>query len=433
MRHEEAMEILQEFVDKALLANTNQELRIIHGKATGILRRAVIDKLRKYPTIKRIYHPEDKEGGDGVRDLADLGVVEPMLAHGLLPHGALDAVAHGVHELLAAGDAEHDGDAVAVDLAPLLAKEGDVAKLGYSPAILGLGFHAKVQCGLPFATSNPISYYNATLLKRAGLDPAKFPTTWDQVIADAQKVRALGDGNDGMFFRWPGDDWMFSALLYGHGGRMLNDAETDVAFNGAEGLAALRLLDRMVKEGGMPNYAGTADLQAFAAGKLGMMFRTTAQVRSIANSVGSNFELGTTIMPVIDAAKGRLPTGGAAAMITAKDPRKLEAAWKFVKFATSAEGTTLMVKNTGYVPCNQIAIDEPSYLGDFYKANPLFQAATRQVHLMVPWYAFPGANSVRVTQTMENNLARIAEQRATPEAVLADMATEVRRMLPRRS
>jgi multiple sugar transport system substrate-binding protein len=118
-------------------------------------------------------------------------------------------------------------------------------------------------------------------------------------------------------------------------------------------------------------------------------------------------------------------------MITAKDPRKLEAAWKFVKFATSAEGTTLMVKNTGYVPCNQIAIDDPSYLGDFYKANPLFQAATRQVHLMVPWYAFPGQNSVRVTQVMVDNLARIVEQKATPEAVLADMATEVRRLIPR--
>jgi multiple sugar transport system substrate-binding protein len=34
---------------------------------------------------------------------------------------------------------------------------------------------------------------------------------------------------------------------------------------------------------------------------------------------------------------------------------------------------------------------------------------------------------------MVNNLARIAEQRATPEEVLADMASEVRRMLPRRS
>ncbi|MGL4242215.1 MAG: ABC transporter substrate-binding protein [Beijerinckiaceae bacterium] len=320
---------------------------------------------------------------------------------------------------------------IAQDLKPLLAKEGDVAKLGYTPALLGLGFHAKVQCGLAFATSNPISYYNVDLLKKAGITDAGFPTSWEKVFENAKRIKALGDGNEGMFFRWPGDDWMFSALLYGHGGRMLNEAETDVAFNGAEGLAALKLFDRMVKDGGMPNYAGTADLQAFAAGKLGQMFRTTAQVRSISNSVGTNFQLQTSLMPVIDPVKGRLPTGGAGGMITTKDPRKQEAAWKFLKFATSAEGTTLMVKNTGYVPCNQIAIDDPSYLADFYKQNPLFQAATRQVPLMVPWYAFPGQNSVRVTQVMVDNLARIAEQKATPEQVLADMATEVRKLIPR--
>ncbi len=325
---------------------------------------------------------------------------------------------------------------IAVDLKPLLDKEGDLAKLGYSPAILGLGFHAKMQCGLPFATSNPISYYNVDLMKKAGVKTDAFPTSWDQVIENSKRIKALGDGNEGMFFRWPGDDWMFSALLYGFGGRMLNEAETDVAFNGAEGLAALKLFDRMVKEGQMANLTGasgtaTQDLQAFAAGKLGQMFRTTAQVRSISSSVGNNFQLQTSLMPVIDPAKGRLPTGGAGAMITTKDPRKQEAAWKFVKFATSAEGTTLMVKNTGYVPCNQIAIDDPSYLSDFYKANPLFQAATKQVHLMIPWYAFPGQNSVRVTQVMVDNLARIAEQKATPEQVLADMATEVRKLIPR--
>jgi multiple sugar transport system substrate-binding protein len=325
---------------------------------------------------------------------------------------------------------------IAVDLKPLLDKEGDLAKLGYSPAILGLGFHAKVQCGLPFATSNPIGYYNVDLMKKAGIDTAAFPASWDQVIENSKRIKALGDGNEGMFFRWPGDDWMFSALLYGFGGRMLNEAETDVAFNGPEGLAALKLFDRMVKEGQMPNLTGasgtaTQDLQAFAAGKLGQMFRTTAQVRSISNSVGTNFQLQTSLMPVIDPQKGRLPTGGAGAMITTKDPRRQEAAWKFVKFATSAEGTTLMVKNTGYVPCNQIAIEDPSYLADFYKANPLFQAATKQVHLMIPWYAFPGQNSVRVTQVMVDNLARIAEQKATPEQVLADMANEVRRLIPR--
>lgn len=321
---------------------------------------------------------------------------------------------------------------IAQDLAPLLARE-DLVKLGYSKPLLGLGYHAKMQCGLAFATSNPISYYNTDLLKRAGLSGTDFPKTWDATIAASQKIKALGDGIDGMFFRWPGDDWMFSALLYGHGGRMLSEDEKDVAFNGPEGLAALKLFDRMVKEGGMPNYAGTADLQAFAAGKLGQMFRTTAQVRSISNSVGSNFVLQTSLMPVIDPVKGRLPTGGAGGMICTKDPARQEAAWKFLKFATSGEGTTLMAKNTGYVPCNQLAIDDPSYLGEFYKANPLFQAATKQVHLMVPWYAFPGQNSVRVTQVMVDNLARIAEQKATPEAVLADMATEVRKLIPRAS
>lgn len=321
---------------------------------------------------------------------------------------------------------------IAVDLAPMLAQLGDPAEFGYSKPILGLGFHGGIQCGLAFATSNPISYYNVDLFKKAGLNPDAFPTTWDGVIENAQKIRALGNGVDGMFFRWPGDDWMFSALLYGHGGRMLNEAETEVAFNGPEGLAALTLLDRFVKEGGMPNYAGTADLQAFAAGQLGMMFRTTAQVRSIANSVGTNFEMRTTTLPVIDPVKGRLPTGGAGAMITTKDAAKQEAAFKFIKFATSPEGTALMAKNTGYVPCNQIAIDDPQYLGEFYAQNPLFQAATKQVHLMQPWYAFPGQNSVRVTQVMVDNMARIVEQKATPEVVLADMATEVAKLIPRK-
>ena len=104
---------------------------------------------------------------------------------------------------------------------------------------------------------------------------------------------------------------------------------------------------------------------------------------------------------------------------------------RFDLMCGTAEGTTLMAINTGYVPCNQIAIDDPKYLGAFYRDNPLFQAATKQVHLMVPWYAFPGPNSVRVTNVMVDNLARIAEQKATPEQVLADMATEVRKLIPR--
>ena len=298
--------------------------------------------------------------------------------------------------------------------------------------MLGLGRFGGIQAGLAYAASNPVTYYNADLVRRAGGDPENFPKDWNGVLELAGKIHRLGDGIEGMWYTWNGDDWMFSALLFGAGGRMLTPDERDVAFGGPEGLNALRLIDRMVKEGGMPNLTAAAARQAFGAGKLGMIFQTTALVRGTVSSVGENFALRTTEMPVIDAQKGRLPTGGAAGMLTAKDPAKRAAAWKFLRFSTGPEGQAMMVKNTGYLPCNQIAIDDPQYLAAFYKANPLFVPAVRQIPISVPWYAFPGSNSVRVTQTMVDNIARVVEQKATPEQVLPDMVAEVRRLLPRK-
>lgn len=322
---------------------------------------------------------------------------------------------------------------IAQDLAPLLARDGDPARAGYTPNLLALAHFGGMQAGLAYAASNPITYYNAELVKRAGGDPDNFPQDWNGVLELAGRIDRLGGGTEGMWFTWSGDDWMYSALLFGHGGRMLTEDERDVGFAGPEGLGALRLLDRMVKEGGMANMTAPAARQAFAAGKVGMLFQTTALVRGTLASIGENFTLRTTGMPVIDPQKGRLPTGGAAGMLTAKDPAKREAAWKFLRFSTGPEGQALMVRNTGYLPCNQIAIDDPQHLGAFYRENPLFTPAVRQLPISIPWYAFPGSNSVRVTQTMVDNLARIVEQRATPEQVQQDMAAEVRRLLPRRS
>lgn len=321
---------------------------------------------------------------------------------------------------------------IAQDLSPWLAREGDPARHGYTPELLALGRFGGIQAGLAYAASTPVCFLNADLVRRAGGNPDSMPTSWDGMIELSKRIEALGGGVEGMYYAWPSDDWMFSALLFGHGGRMLSEDERDVGFAGPEGLATVRLLDRMVKEGGMPNLTREAAQQAFAAGRLGMFFWTTAALRGTLQQVGRNFELRTAVMPVIDRERGKLPTGGAAGMLIARDEGKREAAWKFLRYSTSAEGTALMVRNTGYVPTNQIAIAEPRYLAEFYAQNPLFQTATRQANLMAPWYAFPGTNSVRVTQTMVDQQARIAEGRATPEEVLAEMADAVRRLLPRR-
>jgi DNA mismatch repair protein MutS2 len=62
---------VQDFLDQALITSANL-LRIVHGKGDGILRRMVKTKLREYKEVKKHYHPESFEGGDGVT-IAELG------------------------------------------------------------------------------------------------------------------------------------------------------------------------------------------------------------------------------------------------------------------------------------------------------------------------------------------------------------------------
>lgn len=320
---------------------------------------------------------------------------------------------------------------VAVDLGPLVKKEGNMAEKGFSDTILKLAQVKGKQVGLAFATSNPIMYYNADLVKAAGGNPDNPPKTWDEVIALAGKIKALGNGVDGMDFRWQGDDWMFSALLFGAGGKMLNDDESKVAFNGPEGQKAVELIQRFVKEGGMPVFTKAAGEQAFAAGKVGFEFQTTGALVNTIKNVGTKFDLRTAKLPLIDPVNGRLPTGGNAVVILTHDPVKEEAAWKFAKFAAGPYGASVVVPGTGYVPNNELAAKSAEYLGDFYKKNPLFQAGLSQMSIMVPWYAFPGANGVKVTQTIVDNLSRIVDGSAAPKEALEDAASDVEGLLPR--
>lgn len=65
MRYEEALKVVEDFVDQALITNTGS-LRIVHGKGSGALRDAVRRKLREYNTEMDIGHPAQELGGDGV-------------------------------------------------------------------------------------------------------------------------------------------------------------------------------------------------------------------------------------------------------------------------------------------------------------------------------------------------------------------------------
>ncbi len=65
MTVDEALQVLDKYLDDAYLAGLPW-VRVIHGKGTGTLRRAVRDMLREHPLVQTYRPGEPNEGGDGV-------------------------------------------------------------------------------------------------------------------------------------------------------------------------------------------------------------------------------------------------------------------------------------------------------------------------------------------------------------------------------
>jgi DNA mismatch repair protein MutS2 len=62
---EEACFRTDKYLDEAYMANLG-EVSIVHGKGTGVLRKAINDMLKKHPHVKNYRLGEYGEGGDGV-------------------------------------------------------------------------------------------------------------------------------------------------------------------------------------------------------------------------------------------------------------------------------------------------------------------------------------------------------------------------------
>lgn len=65
MRAEGALETLEKYLDRAMLAGLPY-VRVVHGKGTGTLRKLVRDFLRASPLVSSIQQAEASEGGEGV-------------------------------------------------------------------------------------------------------------------------------------------------------------------------------------------------------------------------------------------------------------------------------------------------------------------------------------------------------------------------------
>jgi len=198
--------------------------------------------------------------------------------------------------------------------------------------------------GIPTGNYSLGLVYNRALFQRAGLDPAKPPTNWDEVESDAIAISKLGGGivGYGDYSAQNTGGWHLAAEVYSRGGHMVAADGKSAAFDDATGLATLQFLHKLRY---VDNVMGTKQglqyndlLQMMASGKLGMYVGSPDNLTAIHSQYNVPYtDLGVGPMP------GETATlvGGSGYMFNKNDsPAQIQAGIKFVdyEFMTSGLG-----------------------------------------------------------------------------------------------
>ena len=318
------------------------------------------------------------------------------------------------------------------DLGPFIEAEGGQAFLdaNYSPKMAALGQIDGKQYGLPVNASSPIIYINAELVRKAGGDPDNMPKTFEGLIELAAKIHALDPKIAGMGYDingWP-DDWLWQALIFQQGGKLVDETTKAVAFDNEIGLNALKLARRFVTEGGQNLLDWDQSRQQFGAGLTGFIFSTPAHVQTVQGLVGDRFELKTATFPLDNPETGGVPTGGNSAVILTQDKARQDAAWKYLKWITGPEAQNVIVRITGYLPTNKLATG-PDYLEPYYAENPNVKTASLQADRSLPWAGYPGGDSVRIWRTQRDVIGAVMRGELSPEDGLKQVVEQTNALM----
>ena len=161
------------------------------------------------------------------------------------------------------------------------------------------------------------------------------------------------------------------------------------------------------------------------------MMDSSSLLTRFTEAAGDRFDV--TVCPLPIAANPvdvYFPTGGSALVMLTDDAETQQAAWDYMRFVTGPEGARLVVENTGYAPTNALVLRDEAYLGDFYAANPNARRAHEQVAAFAgPWYAYPGAEGVAVTDLISEALWDISSGEAGPKPRIDQLGSTVRTRL----
>ena len=284
--------------------------------------------------------------------------------------------------------------------------------------------------GVPVDTTIMQFIYNKTLLKEAGLNPAKSPETVDEFINMAQRVKEKL-GIAGFICGW-GEGWLLNALatewaLNTMGeDKFLRTIEGEVPYTDPDWIKVFSLFEKLKSSGILASNIATMTNKeaeaAFAEGKAAFSFNGSWSV-NVYKQLSPELNYAFFSLPK---ASGKHPIkvwGGAGSsfMIDAKSPNK-EKATAFLRWLSAKEQQKFLAKETNNLPAVKGVEEElPSILKD------LLNTMESLTHPDI----WPKNEDSRVIETMNRGLQQIVMGLKTPQEVARQMQKKKKKVSPK--
>lgn len=217
-----------------------------------------------------------------------------------------------------------------------------------SPSHVRLGTYKDHIYGLPLSVETSIFAWNKDLYKKAGLDPDKAPTTWDEITANAEKIRALGKDTYGFYFSGGGCGgcmiFTFTPLTWGAGADILSEDGKKATLDTPQMRKAVEYYRNMVKKDLVPAGAESDNGANFLSIQSGKIGQQTLGAFAIGTLITQHPELnfGVTLIPSVDGKTSSF-AGGDNFVVT-KGTKKIDAVKGFLEYVYSLDGQKIMAK-----------------------------------------------------------------------------------------
>lgn len=246
-----------------------------------------------------------------------------------------------------------------LDLTPTL---GKVVEGKINPESLAAVTYGGKLFAAPVFNSTQILIYNPDLLAKAGItppsiDPAK-RTTWEQVVKDAEAVKAKTDVPSGILFSQGFYYYQLQPIIMSAGGKIglsgANNMTPEV--NTPEWKKAMGWYGGLFASGLAPRGVPVTQMDAiFTAGKAPFIATTTDRVREFQNQ---NVNFGVAAFPKFEGGQAFTPCDSFALAISPFSRYQKQALDFLTWIGTTKEGGFAAAAQSPNVPANLTVMDE---------------------------------------------------------------------------